>query len=468
MSKKSPHTTDLINLLAPLTLASVAVIGSNTSAQAVNINYSYAPGTTLEQMIGFEMAGGIWSSHLADNVSVNIYVQTTNDLPTNVIGGALPGISAKQRYDTWRNSIIADKKSADDNSVVNNLQDDQDKFTAIVDGYKVDNNYYLNMTRANAKALGMVNGSDSALDGYVLMSNLQGTPVSWNYNYQNNSIPTNNLDFLSVGIHEVGHILGLVSGVDRPGWLTQKTQYDDAHKSDYYASLTGKLDHVTPLDLFRFSSKSIAAGGLAQHWIDMSIGGNPYFSVNGGQTALGYFASGEDTSLGGDGEQASHWKQNDNPLGIMDPVLSAGQRTDISTLDRGAMDAIGWDLGTGAIDLATLELQAKQRLAARLGVTVAWLEANPLEAALLLTLDRTQDVGTMIQESKIYEWGYNCQATNTCWKQEGLWQNFHWQTLNSSPSNPQAKSVPEPTSLAGLLGIALLGIGSLFKSRHNK
>lgn len=151
MSEKNFSLINLIKLLVPFTVSSVAIAATSPAAQAVQFNFSYAQGTTLKQMIGFEMAGGIWNANLADPVSVNIYVEMTNDLPTNVIGGALPGISAKQAYDTWRTSTIADRKSADDTSVTNNLQDDKDKFTSLVDGYKVDNNSFLNMTRANAK-----------------------------------------------------------------------------------------------------------------------------------------------------------------------------------------------------------------------------------------------------------------------------------------------------------------------------
>jgi hypothetical protein len=468
MPEKNFSLINLIKLLVPFTVSSVAIAATSPAAQAVQFNFSYAQGTTLKQMIGFEMAGGIWNANLADPVSVNIYVEMTNDLPTNVIGGALPGISAKQAYDTWRTSTIADRKSADDTSVINNLQDDKDKFTSLVDGYKVDNNSFLNMTRANAKALGMLDRNNSALDGYILMNNLNEYPVSWNYNHQNTTVANNHLDFVSVGIHEIGHVLGFVSGVDKPGWLTQKTQYQSV--SDYYAALTGKLDHVTPLDLFRYSTQSIAAGGSGDPWIDMSMGGNPYFSVDGGKTALGYFATGEDTSLGGDGEQASHWKQNNNPLGIMNPVLNVGQKGNISTLDRRAMDAIGWDLGMGTVNFANLELQAKQRLAARIGKTVAWLEANPLEAERLLSQDRSQDVETMIDQSKIYKWGSsggnkNCSTKGRsrqgsgCKWQNGFWQHFSWQTVD--PQDLQKKSVPEPSAITGLFG--LLGLGAIAK-----
>jgi hypothetical protein len=467
MFEKNSNQINCIKCLAPFTLASVAIAATSPAAQALQFNFSYASGTTLEQMIGYEIAGGAWASHLSDNVSVNIYVEMTNELPTNVIGGALPGIRAQQSYKTWRNRLQADVKSADDRSISNNLQDEKDKFTAYIDGYKVDNNYQLNLTRANAKALGMLNGSSNSLDGYILMSDLQNTSVSWNYNYQSSNVATNQLDFLSVGIHEIGHVLGYVSGVDGADLLTSNFGDDD---DDDEGDEGGDL-YVTPLDMFRYSTQSVAAGGSGDPWIDMSIGGNPYFSVDGGKTALGYFGTGEDTSRGGDGEQASHWKHNNSALGIMDPVLHAGQKGNISTLDRHAMDAIGWDLGGGTVNLSTLESQAKQQLAARLGVTVAWLEANPIEAARLLSQNRTQDVNTMIEQSKIYEWGTRkCTATITtnCAKQKGFWSKYNidpnqlsWQKIETP--NSKSTTVPEPSSIMGLGAIALLGISSLIK-----
>jgi hypothetical protein len=454
-------------LLVPLTLATGAVISSSTLAQAANFNFTYAPGTSLEQMLGFEMAGSAWSHYLADNVTVNIHVEMTDRLPQGVIGGALPGIRANQRYETWRNQLASDRKSADDEFVFKNQQNDVDKFTALIDGYKVDNNYEIKMTRANAKALGMLNGNDTGLDGYVLMNKLPSQSVAWNYDVSSNSVPNGTLDFLSVGIHELGHQLGFVSGVDKAGWLTQKTQYDASHQSDFYATLTGKLDNATPLDMFRFSSESVKQAGSDDAWIDMSVGGNPYFSTDGGKTALGNFSTGENTSLNGDGNQASHSKQQDTPLGIMDPTLKLGQRRTISMLDQRVMDAIGWDLQQGGTDLASLQSQAKARLAQRLGITVGWLDANPVEAALLLTQDRTLDVQTMIEESEVYDWR---ASSGGGWWQDGVWEHFLEEKVPSSTTDQTEEiPVPEPSSAAGwFLGSGFLGMGFLLKRRRQK
>ncbi|KAM3113982.1 NF038122 family metalloprotease [Phormidesmis sp. 146-33] len=466
-SSNRAESRSVIRQLVMSAIASVAIVGNNTPAQAANFNFTYAPGTSLEQMLGFEMAGGIWASHLSDNATINIHMEVTDQLPSGVVGGALPGMRAGQSYETWRNQLAGDRTSADDQFIFNNQQDDADKFTALIDGFKVDNNYALKMTRANAKAVGMIAGNDKALDGYTLMNKLTNKPVSWNYDFVGGNVSKGTMDYLSVGIHELTHHLGVVSGVDKAGWLTQKTQYDSSHQSDFYATLNGKLDHATPLDLFRFSAESVKQAGSGDSWIDMSVGGKPYFSTDGGKTVLGYFSTGDETSLGGDGNQASHWKQQDNPLGILDPVLRSGERRNISGLDRKLLDAIGWNLQPGETNLATLQSQAKLRLAQRIGKTVEWLDANPAEAASLLSQDRTQEVQSMIEQSRVYDW--RASSSSGFW-QDTAYQHFLWQEVSGSGTDqPEKTAVPEPSTIGGLIiGGGLLGVRRLLKRRSQK
>ncbi|NJR39303.1 MAG: hypothetical protein HC781_11400 [Leptolyngbyaceae cyanobacterium CSU_1_4] len=371
----------------------------------VTFNFSYAPGVTLEQMTGFEIAGRIWSTYLKDDTTINVHAGMTDDMPLHVIGGALPGIMADQRYETWRQKLDQDKLSADDHTATRNLNSERIQFTSLVDGAKVDNNEELKLTRANAKALGMLGKTDTKLDGYVLLSNLTNESVRWSYDYQRGSAaPANTLDFLSTALHELGHILGFISGVDESGWLTQKTQYDSDNIDDYYASLIGTLDNTAPLDLFRYSPDSVG-----DNWIDLSVGGNPFFSIDGGKTSLAQFATGRNTSLGGNGYQASHWKGVGSSSGIMDPTLSIGERASLNALDLRAFDVIGWNLVSGGINtnlnLAALNIQAKQSLAQRLGVAVSWLDANPVKAAQRIVQDRTQDTLALITLSEVYDKG---------------------------------------------------------------
>lgn len=468
--------------LTPFALACAALVSSQASAKAAQIDFSYSPGTSWEQILGMEIAGAIWSDYLADDVTVNLYVQTASpdELPKNVIGGALPGIRPEQPYETWRNKFESDRTSNDDRSAFANLQDDADKFTALIDGNKIDNNEVFKMTRANAKAIDML-GSSSELDGVILINDLEGLSVEWHYDFVKDSVPDNSLDFLSTALHEVGHSLGFVSGVDQPGWLDvvgevedegeddDEDEGDEAESEDY-DSLIGNLSNATPLDMFRYSQESVKRGGKGAPWFDLSIGADTFFSVNGGKKELGDFSTGKNKKKGGDGYQGSHWEQQNDSLGVMDPFLKRGERKTPSTLDQQAFDVIGWDLESGGFELEKLQAQEKEELADKLWVSLEWLEANPELAAEWLSENRDEDVEAMIEDSEVYKWGWSSSASGSWAQQEGLWQHVLWQEVEGPvvESEAEAARVPEPRSIVGLLGLGLLGFGSRLKHRGKR
>ena len=95
------------------------------------------------------------------------------------------------------------------------------------------------------------------------------------------------------------------------------------------------------MDLFRFSTRSIAGGAGVIDWTADNT--TKYFSVDGGITqgsATSIFANG---STFGDGRQASHWKDNLG-AGIMDPTAGFGELLNITSNDIRALDVIGYDL----------------------------------------------------------------------------------------------------------------------------
>ncbi len=398
----------------------------------MQFNFSYDPGTSLDHMLAFEVAGQVWESYLQDDVTINLQVGVTSssNLPTGVIGGALPGMQAQVSYREYRDRYYQDLTSTQDQIASSHMRWDKSvaKYEFIASTGENYGSYessdQLNMTRANAKAMGVgAANSSQDLDGYILLSDLSGTGVSWDMS--TDSAEAGQLDLLSTAVHEIGHALGFISGVDQPGGLT--AHFSEWTGSNWNQSVTDALaqarsamrtrtQYTNPLDLFRYSSNSGDS-------IDLTYGSQyseKYFSLNGGNTALAYFASGSDGNLSGDGFQASHWKNQGTSLGVMDPTLALGERTQISGLDLTALDVIGWDIVQSrentAIDLGALRNQAQQELASRLGTTTSWLMNNQGQAAEQLSEVRVGDIIAMAQESQVYDLSWmNASGGSSYW-----------------------------------------------------
>jgi len=92
----SRQATSLGKFYCSAALASAAVIGSILPAEAASFNFTHAPGTTLDPMIGYEMAGKYGSNDLAKNVSHEIFIEPTNAFSKNVIEGSTSGANLVQ------------------------------------------------------------------------------------------------------------------------------------------------------------------------------------------------------------------------------------------------------------------------------------------------------------------------------------------------------------------------------------
>jgi hypothetical protein len=486
--KKSFITRFFNNIPSQLLLALTVIVGNIDPAKGADFNFTYAPGTSINQMLGYEMAGRYWSNYLADDVTINIFIEQTNRLPKNVIGGALPGVTSVN-FAQHNKSLGDDITSLNDYIAYENY-DKAKEFRAIANKKEVKNGITeikgikeVNLTRANAKALGIIDGQDKGLDAYILVSDLSqvNRDLSWHYYSPNDTVKSGTLDFFSVALHEIGHTLGFISGVDSPNWISYLT---DEKK------LEGKkMTYSYALDMFRLSQNSSEFKGAS----DMSVGGKPIFSIDGGFTTLAEFSSGTRQDLGGDGNQSSHWKSKDGTLGIMDPLLGAGKRRQITNLDMTALDVIGWDLQNKSSSMETIYRDSKAALAQKIGVSVDWLDANSNQATSLLAPnwldtdnDRLDDRGELLNSMIVnsgttYEWGWSGYwwgwsgywwgwsgywQSNADFNKDGFWQHVSWQTIDeeglaetSGTDSPQ--SVPEPSSLIGLLGL-----GWLITQRH--
>lgn len=308
-------------------------------------NITNSGGATPQMMTGFAQACAMWSAVLDDPITINITVDAKV-----LQSGQIAGTNAffdPYVYADVRNALIADVQSDDDASSAAALQSSS-VFSMLINRTKNSpygtvnakpyfdtglggagqagdqNNGKIRITSANAKALGLYPGNVNNRDGTITFSTLQ------TYDFdRSNGIDSSQVDFVGAAAHEIGHLLGFMSGVETLDGNGAAPGLND-----------NQLLFVTPLDLFRFSSRSTGTGG-GVGVIDWTADNTTkYFSVDGGVTSLAPFSNG---SKYGDGYEAHHWK-NGLGLGIMDPTAASGELLSMSELDLRTFDVIGYDL----------------------------------------------------------------------------------------------------------------------------
>lgn len=429
-------------MLAPLALAFTALVGTSTPVQAINIHFDYASGTSLEVRKGFEMAANIWEGLLADDTDVRIEVGMVDFVDefgqdyTNVLGLAVPEFWDVEFYE-FENALAVDATSADDATAVENLNISQD----------IKDNYDMILTQANAKALGLYNGSSTAFDGQIRIN----SGFNWDLDLTPNtgSTAADEFHYLSVALHEIGHTLGFTSGIDSNGWVSANSEGNTTPESQE------ALGQFAALDAFRFNE----IGELDVLQV-LDPDSQRFFSLDGGVTNLAELSTG----VGGDGYQASHWKNDkfvdefgnlvvNDTIGIMDPAFGMGERGEISAFDLTALDAIGWDLtGNDWNDLNMTVLSAQASTSASISVFQDILERFLADRGLAWwwwfgrwAVTEDELLATALQSG-----GYAAIAEP-----------------NQNPLSPSA-SVPEPGTTAALIGVGLLGLSSRRQRRQSK
>ncbi len=317
-------------------LVAAAMLGAmGMDASALTFNFTFTPESTAQDIAGFNAAGAFWSSKLGDNVVLNMEVGTAT-----LGSGILASTGSESdffHYADVRDALGGDASSVADVMAVNSLAvtssfgmlinrtsdnpNGSGSAIAYLDNDGGLNNSYIWMTTANAKALGAVY-APTDIDASITF----GNSFSWDYD-SSDGIASGSYDFVGAAIHEIGHSLGFTSGVDILDGNSPPINGPFSDNEFYY---------VSTLDLFRFSAAS-TAGGV----IDWTAGNtNKYFSLDNGATSIAGFSNGLNF---GDGQQASHWKDNLG-LGIMDPTAATGETLATGPNDLTAFDVIGWDL----------------------------------------------------------------------------------------------------------------------------
>jgi hypothetical protein len=341
------------------TAAVILAAGSANAANIVLVDTGGVHGSVAEK--DFKIAAAYWGSMFTNNATIYLGVGF-NALPPNVIGSTGSNHNVYTVQD-WENGVNATKSNStlDQTAVLPTLNSDGG-VSAILNGPDASGttstaaskqiysqgtdatDYYLDLNTAVIKAIGGQVQNPNQLDGSVTFS----SDFAFDFN-PTDGVDPNKIDFLAVAIHEIGHALGFVSGVDTYDYFGAPNGPGMGYYNiNDYAVLSA-------LDMFRYSNDpNHLAGGSA---LDETVGTDSFFSIDGGQTQLfgdSLFSTG---TYNGDGWQASHWKDTTGPgscdgfaqLGVMDPNVCFGQTGVVKALDLAAFDAIGWNLSVDAL-----------------------------------------------------------------------------------------------------------------------
>lgn len=305
---------------------------SNLNGNGLEFNFTVLSGTPQFAIDGFQAAADLWSSILTDDIVVNIEIGYIA-LGAGILGSA-GSTTASATLTQVRDSLIADVSSLDDALAVANLPtgsslslytSDPNTGAAVIDNDGSNNNTILDVNTSVLKAVGLRPAGDAGEDASITFSNL----FTWDFD-RSDGITAGAFDFIGVAAHEIGHALGFRSGVD----IVDITRLPNGPSAP--TSLNNFRVHSVH-DLFRYSTASIANGTDIDARAD---GDDKFYSLDGGTTQLATFSEGR---FNGDGQQASHWKDNLG-IGIMDPTAAPGEYADITNLDVLAFDAMGWDV----------------------------------------------------------------------------------------------------------------------------
>lgn len=343
-------------------LATAMVVAAAAPASALTITLRDVGVTpaSADAARGFRAAAAYWESVITNNVNVNLDIDFAA-LGPNIIGGT--GSSYDERtFASVRNRLNNVATSQIDAVATANLPTGAG-LSMITPGYRAAagagnginnntkvwdtptnnangfNNRNLYFTTANGKALGY-NYDPDAADASVTFS----SDFTFDFDPRD-GISANTIDFIGVAIHEFGHALGFVSGVDDYDFLGTggPAAMADCGGIQCRNLPAQQFSWGSVLDLYRYSNDPTNVAPGTGPVLDWSTGTNSYFSINGGATNLAGFSTG---SYNGDTWQASHWKANNtcsNFIGIMNPYACDGVGDSITALDLAAFDAIGWN-----------------------------------------------------------------------------------------------------------------------------
>ena len=288
------------------TLGTTTVTNTTTSPTGTTVTSPFVINITWDSSVasapsGFTSAviaaAQYLESEFTNAVTVNIDIGygevAGTSLGSGVLGASesyLQGVS----YSSLLSALSANNQDATNASVLASLPP-----TSPVNG-----NLWL--TTAEAKSLGVVSPTATALDGYV------GFSSSYPFTYNDaNGVAAGTYDFNGVAVHELTEVLGRIM-------LTGNT-------------IGSYPNSYTLYDLLHYSAPGVR---------DFSASTAGYFSVNGGTTNGGNL----NTTTGGDAGDWNTTMGND----ALNAFSNSGVINAVSNADLTALNALGWNMASSS------------------------------------------------------------------------------------------------------------------------
>ena len=388
-------------LRTALVSAAASAVFAASPVSALNIVLRPDQSFTSQQngaaaLYAFQKAANYWNTVLTDNVTINFAV-SYRALAANVIAQAGSAKTDVLMTDVYSGLAAKSATALDQVAVANLVQ-----LTAagglgyrmpntippgqttthfgldttagsLFDNDDTANNLVSYSNTANLRVLGIaqdIYGNDlndaNLVDASITFSS------AFNFDFDpTDGISQGTQDFVSVAIHEMGHALGFTSGTDLYDFYGGNPAVGGVRGPGYATGLATDWDSLAGTavgvwDLFRYSTNGPANSGFdpetGKRYLQLDPNRGAAFSIDGVtffnqmNSGVAEFANLSTGRYNGDGQQASHWKDengftdengcfvSNRQIGVMDPTSGTCQPGLVTANDVAAFDAMGYTL----------------------------------------------------------------------------------------------------------------------------